>query len=32
MKAKRDNIVSKNRNKLEDKIPLDTPYTLAVDP
>ena len=32
MKAKRDNIVCKNRNKLEDEIPLATPYTLAIDP
>lgn len=32
MKAKRDNIVCKDRNKLEDQIPLETPYTLAIDP
>lgn len=32
MEAKRDNIVCKDRNRLEEKIPLDTPYTLAIDP
>lgn len=32
MKAKRDNLVSKDRHKLEEVLPLDTPYTLAVDP
>lgn len=32
MPAKRDNIISANRNRLEDVIPLDTPYTLAIDP
>lgn len=32
VKAKRDNIVCKDRHNLEDVIPLDTPYTLSIDP
>ncbi len=32
MKAINDNIINRNRNKLEDVIPLSTPYTVAIDP
>lgn len=32
MAAINENIVCKERHKLEDVIPLDTPYTLAIDP
>lgn len=32
MKAINDNIVCKERNKLEEVIPLNTPYTVAIDP
>lgn len=32
MKAINDNIVCKDRNKLEEVIPLTTPYTVAIDP
>lgn len=32
MVAINENIVCKERHKLEDVIPLDTPYTLAIDP
>lgn len=32
MKAVNENIVCKNRSRLEEVIPLDTPYTLAIDP
>ena len=32
MKAKKMNIVNLNRNKLEEVIPLNTPYTIAIDP
>lgn len=32
MAAINENIVCKERNKLEEVIPLDTPYTLAIDP
>ena len=32
MKAKRENIVSKERNKLEEVLPLKMPYSLAIDP
>ncbi len=30
--AKRENIVNKNRHKLEEVLPLETPYSLALDP
>lgn len=32
MKAKRENIISKERHRLEDVLPLDFPYSLAIDP
>ena len=32
MIAKNENIVCRKRNKLEEVIPLSTPYTLAIDP
>lgn len=32
MKAKRENIVSRERHKLEEVLPLDFPYSLAIDP
>lgn len=32
MKAKRENIVSKERHRLEDVLPLEFPYSLAIDP
>lgn len=32
MKAEKKNIICENRNPLEKVIPLDTPYTVAVDP
>lgn len=32
MKARKTNIVNKKRNKLEEVIPLNTPYTIAIDP
>jgi len=32
MKAVNKNIVCNNRNRLEEVIPLETPYTLAIDP
>lgn len=32
MKAINKNIVSEKRNKLEEVIPLTTPYTIAIDP
>lgn len=32
MKAIKDNIVCKERNRLEEVIPLITPYTVAIDP
>ena len=32
MTAEYKNIVCTNRNKLEEVIPLDTPYSLAIDP
>lgn len=32
MKAKRENIVSKERNRLEEVLPLEFPYSLAIDP
>lgn len=32
MKAINKNIVCENRNKLENVIPLETPYTIAIDP
>jgi radical SAM protein with 4Fe4S-binding SPASM domain len=32
MKAKIGNIINQNRNKLQDAIPLDTPYSINIDP
>lgn len=32
MKATYGNIVNQNRNALQDVIPLDTPYVVALDP
>lgn len=32
MKAKMENIVNHNRNRLEEVIPLDMPYALGIDP
>ncbi|MDF2944243.1 MAG: Fe-S oxidoreductase containing radical domain [Herbinix sp.] len=32
MKAKNENLVNMNRSKLQDVIPLSTPYTIAIDP
>lgn len=32
MKAKRENIVSKERHRLEEVLPLEFPYSLAIDP
>lgn len=31
-KAERKNIIAENRNKLEEVLPLDTPYSLMLDP
>lgn len=32
MKAERTNIINQNRHKLEDVLPLSTPYSVAIDP
>lgn len=32
MKAKKCNIISKRRNKLEEVLPLNAPYSIAIDP